>query len=132
MVRGSLDSSRREIVIATASLATISVLLATGKVLSPQYLLWLLAPLALYAGKPEIVDRKVPFLMAAACALTTVVYPVTYPGLLVDDLLPWVALTLRNGCLWWLCILLVTRWYTVTRSSGPGRQVVVRGEELAR
>lgn len=122
LANGRLRPDERMAVVAAASLALIAVLLATGKVTSPQYLLWLLAPLALYSGDRVIVPRSVVVLTAAVCILTTMVYPVTYPGLLRDELLPWTALTLRNMGLLGIAGLMLVRWHQITARARPERE----------
>jgi hypothetical protein len=57
---------------ATAAAAAVTVLLAFGKVLSPQYLIWLL-PLVVVV-EPR-VRRLAVGLLVAACALTQSWYP---------------------------------------------------------
>ena len=76
--------------------AMLLALMVTDKVLSPQYLLWLL-PFGPLLRPPQA------FLMVAACALTTVVYPLDYDSLLAlrPELI--VVLNVRNLL---LCILL--------------------------
>ncbi len=50
-----------------------------SKVLSPQYMLWLLPLLPLVGGK---IGKGVSGLLVASCLLTTLLYPIYYPTLL--------------------------------------------------
>ena len=70
MARGRIDLLR-------AAIAVVAVAIATGKVLSPQYLIWLLPLVAVESG------LSIPWL--AVAALTTAIYPFQYQrdGLLV-------------------------------------------------
>jgi hypothetical protein len=65
---------RGKIDIAVSTLLTLLVVIVTGKVFSPQYLIWII-PLLAYAGQ---ADRRwlVPWLVI--CLLTTWVYPYIY------------------------------------------------------
>lgn len=76
--------------------ACIGVLVVTNKALSPQYLVWLLAAVAVAAGRGLPRARAVIGLLLACCLLTHLVYPLTYEELLGGDVLPLLALTARN------------------------------------
>lgn len=69
-----------------AQLATVALLagmLAVSKVLSPQYLVWILAPVAVVLTDHRLVrGRVVASTLALACALTHVVYPLAYDAVL--------------------------------------------------
>lgn len=65
--RGKLD-------IFASSLLTLLVVIIMGKVLSPQYLMWV-APFVAYVGKS---NWKWVLTWGIACALTTVIYPNIY------------------------------------------------------
>ncbi|MGB8649199.1 MAG: glycosyltransferase 87 family protein [Mycobacteriales bacterium] len=79
-------------------LATEAVgwLLLTDKVLSPQYLLWLLPFLALAACRPHGLPASALALGAASLLLTHLVYPLRYDELLQHDPLTLVLLTARD------------------------------------
>jgi len=64
----------RKLNVALTSLVTITVVLVTGKVFSPQYVIWVI-PLAVYAGKPNW-RWCVPW--GAVMVLTLLIYPVVY------------------------------------------------------
>lgn len=74
----------------------VLALIVMNKVGSPQFATWVIAPVILWfvldrarAGVPSAT-------VLALCALTCVVYPLTYDALLRADLLPVVILTVRN------------------------------------
>ncbi|GCF09024.1 glycosyltransferase family 87 protein [Dictyobacter arantiisoli] len=65
---------RRKLDLATASLLMLLVVMVTGKIFSPQYLIWIL-PLIAYVGN----GRRSWFIVwSAICLLTTCIYPFIY------------------------------------------------------
>lgn len=78
------------------ALALVAVLIVTNKVGSPQFQTWLIAPVILWI----IFDRTRSGLPAGIvlvlCALTCLIYPLTYDGLLRAELVPVLLLTARN------------------------------------
>lgn len=93
------------------ALAAVATLMATSKVLSPQYLLWLL-PLAAsgVALTGSRALRRWAVVLLAATAATQVVFPERYLDLTTPgDGFPWgvLALALRNTLMVWLA---VTAW----------------------
>ena len=84
--------------------AILLAFVVSGKVLSPQYLIWLLPYFALMDERLGIRCRR-GFLVA--CVLTSSVYPWTFAGLMRFNTLPWLLLNLRNAVLVWLLIILV-------------------------
>ncbi len=93
------------------ALALVSALLVFNKVGSPQYMVWLVAPVVLGL----VLDRRrwrVPAVLTLlAAAATQIVYPLTYFDLLIVAPLPVVVITIRNLLLvvlfaWALAMLL--------------------------
>jgi uncharacterized membrane protein len=92
--------------VATSLVAAILALIVTNKVLSPQYLIWLL-PFG------PLLRRGPLLLLVAACALTTLIWPVLYEQLLALDAPVIVLLNLRNLL---LCVLL--GWLLIPGGAG--------------
>jgi putative effector of murein hydrolase LrgA (UPF0299 family) len=66
----------------SAIAATLAVIVATAKVLSPQYMLWLLPASVLVAGR---YGRLAAALLAAALVVTQLGFPFRYLDLLAGD-----------------------------------------------
>lgn len=98
-----------------ASAAVLSLALVFGKVLSPQYLLWV-APTTLVVGGRQ--GRVACGLTVAALIATQLYFPARYPGLRELDAGAVLLLTLRNGL---LTALAACTWGAL-RSPTPGRQ----------
>lgn len=84
----------RELVL--ASLAAVAAFATVGKVLSPQYMLWL-APLAALAFAWRL--HALAAALAVAAILTKIEFPAHYAGLVELDPLPVALVALRNAVL---------------------------------
>ncbi len=111
------------------SLALVTGLIVINKVGSPQYLCWLIPPIALGL----VLDRRrwaLPATVALAAALLTqLVYPLLYNGILYPALLPVVILTLRNAILVAIFVWMLVRLVRLVRAPAPrvvGAHVLVR------
>lgn len=78
------------------SAAVLSLALVFGKVLSPQYLLWIVPATLLVPGRR---GRVACALTLAALAATQLYFPVRYAGLRAFDTVPILLLTVRNALL---------------------------------
>lgn len=94
------------------------VWIASNKVFSPQYLIWLAAPLAAL-GVMEKLPRADLALLAIACLLTQVVFPLNYPALAhAEQSKLWVlaVLTLRDAAILALGVRLAAQiWRSTAR-----------------
>lgn len=80
-------------------LAALLAVVLVARVLSPQYLVWVLAVAAVLASGAPGAARRVGWLLFAAAALSQWVYPIAYGSLLAGDLPATLLLTLRNALL---------------------------------
>lgn len=98
------------------ALALVLAFIVFNKVGSPQYMTWIIAPLVVGL----VVDRRRWWRPGALglviAAITQVVYPLTYWGLLSAEALPAAVLTLRNVL---VAVLLV--WAILRVAQVPGR-----------
>jgi glycosyl transferase family 87 len=104
--RGS--RGREQLLVGSA--AAVAVWVLFGRVLSPQYLLWLVPLVALAVGRSP---RKMAFpaVLVAALGLTQGVYPGRYEELVRLDTTPIVLLLARNALLAVLAAALLARLY---------------------
>jgi hypothetical protein len=78
---------------------TIACLLVTGRVLSPQFLIWIVALGAAAACASDGVGRRLPLFLVSAAVLTQIEFPFGFPGLVLADPGSIGVLTARNVCL---------------------------------
>jgi hypothetical protein len=81
-----------------AAFVALLVLVVTNKVFSPQYMLWILVPLAALAKEKSLVTTRLLGVLLAATALTHILFPFLYADLLAGQLLPLLVLTARDAC----------------------------------
>lgn len=96
---------------AAAALLAFSIL---GKVLSPQYLIWLIPFIAVLGGPTGRYGRPI---FALSCLLTTLTYPVFFGRLLRLELGSIIMLNVRNVLL--LTLLALLTFGTVSHTSEP-------------
>jgi hypothetical protein len=90
--------------------ATLALLLGTGRVFSPQFMIWLLAAAAvLFAVHPRIALWAGPLLLVIV-VLTAVVYPLGFDLLRNGARWPALALVYRNAAVVALGLVLTLRW----------------------
>jgi hypothetical protein len=114
----------RKIDLATASLLVLSIMILTGKIFSPQYLIWV-APFVAYVGE---ADRRWLVVWTLIGLLTTLIYPYIYDmshSILSVPLLPWFfrATTARNFLL--LLFIVCLLWYC-SRRPAKGRAPAIK------
>lgn len=99
-------ASARRLLPATM-LALVAVLIACNKVGSPQFQVWMLAPLVLWwlVDGPRV--RIPAILVLIDYALTQAVYPVVYDQLLAAQALPIVLLSARNLMVVLICVIAI-------------------------
>jgi Glycosyltransferase family 87 len=103
--------------------AAVLAFIITGKVLSPQYLIWLFPFLAVLAGPTGRLARQI-FLLG--CLTTTLIYPGPgFPGILDHQAGAILLLNLRNVLLVWLLAILL---FGPVVGGDPGGHVAARSE----
>ncbi|WP_426592108.1 hypothetical protein ACPPVS_09935 [Cellulomonas sp. McL0617] len=111
------------------ALALVTALFVFNKVGSPQYVLWI-GPIVAVGIRQGPFGWRVPATVLLVIAgLTTLVFPTMYSHLVDGDLLPAVALTLRNALLVVLMGWAVARLFALRRGSVPALLHVRAGEE---
>ncbi len=78
------------------ALSLVTTLIVMNKVGSPQFQTWLIAPAILWFVFDRARAVGPAVLVLALCALTCLVYPLSYDALLRAELLPIIILTARN------------------------------------
>jgi hypothetical protein len=86
----------RELRLGALAFATLTAVVAVATVLSPQYILWLIAMGAAAACDRESPVRGPVFLLAPICLLTQAIYPFLFDRLAAREALPIVLLGVRN------------------------------------
>ncbi len=100
----------------------IEILLLTSKVFSPQYVLWLIGPLAVVLTSAELDrPRRLFWLLAAVCLATHVVYPLAYLSLIALEPAGVLALLLRQILLIGLLITTHREWQRCREPLRQGR-----------
>jgi Glycosyltransferase family 87 len=112
--RGPRGDPRRLVL---ASLAALVAFVALGKVLSPQFVLWLAPPAAVAFA---LGDRLSAALVLAAVPLTQLEFPGRYFDLVDGDVGVVVLVAARNGLLLAALSLLLARLAGSARSRSPG------------
>ena len=112
---------REQLLVGSAAAVTVWVLF--GKVLSPQYLLWLVPLVALVVGRKP-AKLAFPAVLVAAIGLTQAVYPGRYDDLVQLDALPIALVAARNALLIVLAAALLLR----LQREGVAKEVGGEGE----
>ncbi len=106
LARLRAGASARRLLPATA-LALVAVLIACNKVGSPQFQVWMLAPLVLWCLFDGPRVRVPAVLVLVDYALTQAVYPVVYDQLLAAQPLPIALLSARNILVVAICVIAI-------------------------
>ncbi|WP_119730789.1 glycosyltransferase 87 family protein [Thermomonospora amylolytica] len=94
--------------------AAVLAAVATSRVLSPQYFLWLLGLGAVCLAHRRTRQRPAVLLILAATALSQFLYPINWPGLMAAETLETWTLTARNTL-----VLAATLWSLIALAKGP-------------
>ncbi|MFE2267307.1 glycosyltransferase 87 family protein [Streptomyces griseosporeus] len=98
-----------------AALSAVLLFTVTSRVISPQYLIWLLGLSAVCLTSRHTSQRPVAALVAAASALSSVIYPVCYDQVMAGTWPGTALLLLRNALLLTAAALSCARLWRATR-----------------
>lgn len=104
-------------VLPDAAFTAVLLFVVTSRVLSPQYLVWLVGLAAVCLLRPASSQRPVAVLVLLACPLTMAIFPFLGRALVHGSILPTVLLTLRDLLLLAAALLSARRLLRAT----PGR-----------
>lgn len=127
------DAAATPTVLTLGAATVVAVLVATGRVLSPQYLLWVLGPLAILGTVSRSPMRR-SWVVAGcvAAGLTTAVFPLTWEALLEGHLGPLLLLTARDLALVGLTGTLLVTWWTMVVRRGSIEEAAAAGGRAER
>lgn len=103
-----------------AALAAVLLFTVTSRVISPQYLIWLLGLAAVCLTSRRTVMRPVALLLLPAAGLSSLAYPVLYDDVVAGSFPGVAVMVVRNGLLL-ACALLAARrlWVSTMRAAPP-------------
>ncbi|MFD9034368.1 glycosyltransferase family 87 protein [Streptomyces sp. NPDC059567] len=102
-----------------AALAAVLLFTVTSRVISPQYMIWLLGLSAVCLTSRRTVMRPVALLLLPAAALSSLAYPVLYEDVLAGSWPGVAVLVVRNGLLLAAALLAARRLWTSTVTVAP-------------
>jgi hypothetical protein len=118
VVRWRRRPRRAQMELPLAVTATLALLLGTGRVFSPQFIVWLLATAAvLFSVRPRVALWAGPLLLAIV-VMTAVGYPLAFDLLREGERWPALLLVYRNAAVIALGVLLMLRWMWPESSAG--------------
>ncbi|MFC8719816.1 glycosyltransferase 87 family protein [Kitasatospora sp. NPDC057198] len=102
-----------------AALSAVLLFTVTSRVISPQYLVWLIGLAAVCLTVESTTQRPVVFLLLPAVGVTTVDYPLFFDTMLVGGWRPTLVILLRNGLLLAATVWSAARLWRATVSPVP-------------
>ncbi|MEU4348828.1 glycosyltransferase 87 family protein [Streptomyces sp. NPDC023838] len=103
---------------ADAALCAVLLFTVTSRVISPQYLVWLLGLAAVCLTSRQTSQRPVALLMLPAAALSALAFPTLYDQVMAGSALGTSLMVLRNGLLLGAALLSCRRLWTAA-AAGP-------------
>ncbi|APE21924.1 glycosyltransferase 87 family protein [Streptomyces venezuelae] len=97
-----------------AALTAVLLFTVTSRVISPQYMIWLLGLAAVCLTSRRTVMRPVALLLLPAAALSSLAYPVLYDQVVAGTAQGLTVMVLRNGLLLAAALLAARRLWTTT------------------
>ncbi|MFF8596037.1 glycosyltransferase 87 family protein [Streptomyces sp. NPDC015220] len=105
-----------------AALSAVLLFTVTSRVISPQYMIWLLGLAAVCLTSRETGQRPVAALVAAACLVSAAAYPTLYHLVASCTWTGCALMLVRNGLLTAAAVLSFARLWGATRPAAPRRQ----------
>jgi hypothetical protein len=113
-----------------AALAAVLLFTVTSRVISPQYMVWLLGLAAVSLTSRHTTQRPVAALLVAATALSTVVYPFLYDEVIASTWTGCLLMLARNGLLAAAAGLSFARlWRATTTEPSPNSDISERNPD---
>ncbi|GGR68097.1 membrane protein [Streptomyces humidus] len=104
-----------------AALSAVLLFTVTSRVISPQYMIWLLGLAAVCLASQHTTQRPVAVLLLAATAVSTVIYPMHYWEVISCSWTGTTLMVVRNGLLAWAAGLSYLRlWRSGTAPAEAG------------
>ncbi|MEU4081208.1 hypothetical protein DEJ45_22455 [Streptomyces venezuelae] len=100
-----------------AALTAVLLFTVTSRVISPQYMIWLLGLAAVCLTSRRTVMRPVALLLLPAAALSSLAYPVLYDQVVAGTAQGLTVMVLRNGLLLAAALLAARRLWTTTATT---------------
>lgn len=113
----SIDPDSYDLFAYTAQLVFLLILIFSGPVFSPQYLVWF-APLLVVAAGDGLLGRETGVWLVA-CGLTTIEYPYLWDEITSPRWYAVLDLTLRDIVLFVLFVMCLRTLWALTRPAGP-------------
>ncbi|GAA3044376.1 glycosyltransferase family 87 protein [Streptomyces lactacystinicus] len=114
-----------------AALCALLIFVVTSRVISPQYLVWLVGVAAVCLTVRNSSQRPVAVLILLACPLTLVEFPTMFTQVLASDPVAVTVLAARNLLLLAAAVLSCVRLWRSTRGEAPLPPTVVLDREPA-
>ncbi|MFD6875219.1 MULTISPECIES: glycosyltransferase 87 family protein [unclassified Streptomyces] len=109
-----------------AALCALMMFTVTSRVISPQYMIWLLGLAAVCLSSRHTTQRPIAWLLAVATALTSLIFPVWYgPDILGNTALGTLLLCARNGILLYATVWSGLRLWRATVVPEPALRAAV-------
>lgn len=116
-----------------AALSAVLLFTVTSRVISPQYMIWLLGLAAVCLTSRHTSQRPVAALVVAATAVSSVAYPAFYGEVVGCTWTGCLLMLARNGLLVGAAALSLTRlWRATRRPKGTAHSTSVTGSHLSR
>ncbi|WP_333740585.1 glycosyltransferase family 87 protein [Streptomyces sp. IBSBF 2806] len=116
-----------------AALSAVLLFTVTSRVISPQYMIWLLGLAAVCLTSRHTTQRPVAVLLLAATAVSTVIYPLHYWEVISCSWTGTTLMVVRNGLLAWAAGLSYLRlWRSGTPLVDPGARSCPQARHASR